>query len=117
MKKLCDRCGGIVPLEEVGSAMLCQKCSEEIEPELKRIEESGKEVLNVLVIARRHLKARYARSRISLIDVPDKLKERLNKRSKEEGLSERDIILSSLVDYLETPLTKPTDLDKLFSMI
>jgi len=99
MKKLCDRCGGELPLTQTGGAMLCRICSVEIQPYVSRLRKLGRPV-NILHIARKHFKEHHSAGPYMLRDIPEALSKKLKLCAVKEGCTQRDIILNALAAYL-----------------
>jgi hypothetical protein len=98
--KNCDACGvelagGI----SIGGTILCQPCSEDIREEIDATRAQGKSV-NAMGIARRIYREKMGTGNYILRDIPDDLWARAKKRSAEDGISLRELILLAIGEYL-----------------
>lgn len=98
MKK-CEACGTKNVFGSLGGVLLCKEHYADISAQVESLRAEGKQV-NVMGIARQMFRTQHAVSNYILRDIPKDIWERAKRRSFDDGLSLREVILQALDQYL-----------------
>lgn len=97
----CQACGK--PIKggvSIGGILLDRGCAVDVRTEIDQLREAGKPV-NAMQIARRLFRETHSAGNYLLRDIPEELWGRAKHRAVDDGDSLRDLILKSLIAYLE----------------
>jgi len=104
MKRICAACGRYVETKPIGKAQVCADCAERVNALIKATREDGAPV-NVAHVAKRLFVQRRlvhsGKPSIFVQDIPGELAGLLADRAAKMQMSEREIILSALWEYLK----------------
>jgi hypothetical protein len=85
----------------MGGAMICRDCDAAVRAEMEALRGAGKPV-NVLHIAKRMFRETNPVEGYLLRDIPAVLWARVQHQAINEGVSQREILLRALYEYLDT---------------
>lgn len=99
MKK-CEACGTAKNVfGSLGGVLLCKEHYADISAQVEALRSEGKQV-NVMGIARQMYREQYSTGNYILRDIPNELWERAKRRSFDDGISLREVVLQALDQYL-----------------
>ena len=99
INRLCTACEGSGVLRIISGVYICKDCISDISAEIDRLRASKKPV-NVLQIAKKHLRKTRNATTYLLRDLPEKTLHSLKQRALDEGTNVKAVMLKAVEAYL-----------------